>query len=617
MLKDVKYSSITLVRFRRTLSARPPSRRPSLQSFPSHLAEHELNILVCYLIMDADKKPIAKTSIAAPTLIQQLATVLPKSVSFKIYHLSTPPTKTSALYFPPPGTRPDRTYCESHFLAASIYTPAKDNASETAEVLVYAVEILIYSTAYDTTFFVSKADSTGYLHLLGLAKGTPSPIRDITATFLRHLVEQHQRQNIRSVISLFARAQDQYLFPGSVEYSGKHVLDDRGLVRWWYRVLDPLIEHSSITVPTELSQWDSIKGYLTVPGLDSHETRSYIPRRTGSNPSWSIGHPLKDISRHSDTVPPRCLVPHYPDDPKARFLDELDDEIAKSRNTNGQWKSVRTIDQFWDMMAFRQECSAGRLVGFIWIVFTPKVQHQPTESVLGYSQSTFPSNDSQTWDTSSSQPTIPELSSMPVTPATSFNASSQINMASSPFKKDTDDAPPASQQSTLSSKPRTPIKKKKKLTGPIIPRQPRIKTENKNYLLERPEISPYYIWRPEGRGQIIVDESGYKRVTELLLRLDFAYLELAASSSNRWINEVRSGALGSMSEAWGQTVIGTKNVELRSQAAVPGVNTLTVGLVRKKRKGPPGEATEPAAAAASNSPVNVLSAGLIRKKAKS
>ncbi|PMD37563.1 hypothetical protein L207DRAFT_514786 [Hyaloscypha variabilis F] len=568
--------------------------------------------------MAAHEKPGAKAAIVSPTLIQQLATVLPKSVTFKIYHLSTPPTKTSALYFPPPGTRPDRTYCETHFLTASIRTSSKDNASDTVEVLVFAVEILIYSTAYDSTFFVSKADSTGYLNLLGFAKGTPSPIRDITATFLWHLVKQHQRKNIRSVISLFARAQDQYLFPGSVEYEGKHVLPDRGLVRWWCQVLDPLLDQSDAGGPGEPSQWESINGYLIVPGLDSHETMSFIPRRTGPNQSWRIGHPLKEISRHSDDVPPRCLIPHYPDDPKARFLDELDDDITKSRNANGQWKSVRSIDQFWDMMAFRQECSAGKLVGFIWIVFTPRTQLQPTESVLGYSQSTLLSHESQTWDSNSSQPTIPECSSLPITPATSFNASSQINSTSSPFKIYMEDAPPASQQSTKSSKSRTPVKKRKKLTGPIIPRQPRIKTENKNYLLDRPESSPYYVWRPEGRGQVIVDESDYKRVTELLLRLDFANLELASSSSSRWINEVRSGARGSMSEAWGQSVTGTKAVAIRSAAAATGVNTLPMGLVKKKRKGGPGEATDTAPSVPLDTApkVNVLSAGVIRKKAK-
>jgi regulator of Ty1 transposition protein 109 len=567
--------------------------------------------------MAAHERPIIKTSIASPTLLQKLATVLPKGVSFKIYHLSSPPTKTSAIYSAPPGTRPDRTYCTSHFLTASISIPDKDNATETVEVLVYAVEILIYSTAYNTTFFVSKADSTGFLHLLGLAKGTPSPIRNISATFLQYLIETHQRENIRSVISLFARAQDQYLFPGSVEYSGKHVLDDRRLIRWWCKVLDPLIEHPRSSVETGPFQHDSVKGYLIIPGLDSHETRGYVPRKAATNQSWTMGHPLLEISRHPVDVAPRCLIPHFPDDPKARFLDELDEEISKGRSDlDGRWKSVRSIDQFWDMMAFRQECSAGRLVGFIWIVFNPKSQHQRSESVLGDSRSTAVTLDSQkTLDFGSSQ-VVFEPPSILSTPSTSFTTSSQVQQWSSPLKKELDDSFSESfmdsQQSNRSIKS---LKLKKKLTGPIIPRQPRIKTKRKNYLLDQPESSPYYSWRPEGRGQIIVDEKGYDSINELLLRLDFATLELATSSSRRWINESRSAAWGTMSDAWGQIVTGTKAVEVRTAASVAGVATLNMGLVRKKRKGgveelKPAAAPEPVAATPM---VNVLTA---RKKAK-
>ncbi|CZR56487.1 related to RTT109-regulator of Ty1 transposition [Phialocephala subalpina] len=544
--------------------------------------------------MAAHERPIIITSIGTTTLLQQFATVLPFGASFKIYHLSTPPTRTSAIYSAPPGARPDRTYCESHFLAVSINT--KDDG-ESKEVLAFAIEILIYSTAYDTTFFVSKADSTGYLHHLGLPKGTPSPIREISGAFLRHLAKTHQRTNIRSVVSLFARAQDQYLFPGSVEYSGKHVLDDRGLVRWWCRVLDPLIEDPK-ALPE--SQWDAIKGYLIVPGHDNHETMSFIPRGSTTN-RWTGGHPLESISRHADDVPPRCLIPHYPDDPKARFLDELDEEITKGRhNDSGQWKSVKSIDQFWDMMAYRQECSAGRLVGFIWIVFSPKHQYEPSASILGDSQTTM-LTESQTTDIGSSQPGI--FSS----PNTSFNASSQIQPTSSPLKRELEE----SFESQRSSKPRT--LKKKKLAGRIIPRQPRIKTENKNYLLDRPEGTAYYTWPAEGRGQVTVDESDYKRVTELLLRLDFANLELATSSSNRWVNEVRSGAWGEMRDAWGQVVTGTKPVPVLTEKAGSSVNTLNVGLVRKKRKGDDLETKSESPLAPQ---INVLSAGMVRKKAK-
>lgn len=542
--------------------------------------------------MAAHERLTAKASIESPKLLQKLATVLPKDANFRIYHLSTPPTRTSAIYSAPPGSRPDRTYCESHFLAVSIAVAAENPATEAKEVLVFAVEILIYSTAYDTTFFVSKADSTGYLHLLGLPKGTPSPIRDISATFLQHLVETHQRPNLRSVISLFARAQDQYLFPGSIENNGKHVLDDRGLVRWWCRVLDPLIEES------KSSGWESVKGYLVVPGLETYETSSYIPKRSNPNNSWTMGHPLMELSRHPDEVPPRCLIPHFPDDPKSRYLDELDEEISRGRdNSTGQWKSVKTIDQFWEMMAFRQECSAGRMVGFIWIVFTPLIQTQ-LEAALDESQNT-----TQISDKGSSQPIPPML--FPATPTTSFNSSQPI---SSSLKKDD---PTPSQQSV---RPRSrSMSKKKKLSGPIIPRQPRIKTENKNYLLERPESTAYYLWCPEGRGQIIVDESDYKRVTELLLRLDFANLDLATSSSTRWINEVRSGAWGSMRDAWGEAVTGVKAVEVRTQASATGVQTLNLGLVRKKRK---PEAEEVKSMPDPTPQVNILTTGMIRKKPK-
>ena len=555
---------------------------------------HELLSLVLALIMAAHER------LAKPSGISQLlAAVLPKDVDFRIYHLSTPPTRTSSLYSAPPGARPDRTYCESHFLSASIQVPSKDDNETKTEVFVFAIEVLIYSTAFNTTLFVSKADSTGYLHLLNLPKGASSPLREISGAFLQYLVEQRQRRNIQSVVSLFARAQDQYLFPGSVEYSGKHVLDDRGLVRWWCRVLNPLIEVTKTSARSE-SQWDGVKGYLTVPGLDVHETMAYIPRASKS--LWTMGHPLKQISRHADDVPPRCLIPHFPDDPKARFLDELDDEVTEGRNgTSGQWKSVRSIDQFWDMMAFRQECSAGRLVGFIWIVFTPTAQLP------------LPHAESVTGDSQSTTVTLDSLANSSFGPDTQFTApSSQPIPTSSPSKRSkvTD-----SQQSARSSQP----PKQKKLTGPIIPRQPRVKTENKNYAFEIPESTAYYVWPAEGRGQVIVDESDYKRITELLLRLDFANLDLASSSSARWISEVRSGTWGAMSHAWGQSVTGAKAAEASNMAEASDVTTLNVGLVKKKRKAGAEEKKEEAATGTVNGSapqVNVLAAGMVRKKAK-
>lgn len=270
-------------------------------------------------------------------LKETLQSVLPKDIHFKFYHISTPPEKSEPLTSPPSGHSAQKTYRECHFLAITIQ-------SEEGEVLAFAIEVFIYSTNTTSTFFVSKADSTGYLALASCPGGT-SPIKDVSTTFLSHLVKTHSREGVKHVVSLFARAQDQYLFPGSIDNAAKHVLDDRGLVRWWSKVLDPIVKSELFS--------STIEAYLLVPGLDKYETMALLPK---DKSKWSIGHPLESI--FGQNLSPRCIIPRFPDDPKARYLSELDDEIQHP--TNDIWKSIKTMAQFWDMMAFRQECSAGR-----------------------------------------------------------------------------------------------------------------------------------------------------------------------------------------------------------------------------------------------------------------
>ncbi|KAM0421545.1 hypothetical protein ACHAPT_010719 [Fusarium lateritium] len=526
-------------------------------------------------------------------LQSRLASVLPSGFEFSIYHISTPPTKTDPLYSPPPNERPERTYCENHFLAVSIDTPIQASEPNDAskaidepkkQVLVLGVEVFIYTTARSTTLFVSKADSTGYLNLLELPKGTSSPIREICAAFVGFLVEKRRRKDIQFVINLFARAQDQYLFPGSVDYSGKHVLDDRGLIKWWCRVLDPLLWTKT---------WQSAEGYVVVPGLETYETRALTPRSADSR--WEFTHPLERISHYShefDWVPPRCLIPHFPDDPKSRFWDELEEEAASSQamKTTGSWKSVKTLDMFWEMMAYRQECSSGRMTGFIWLVFGDKEEAQPPKSNES-SQSTLPAPETP------KKQRIAQITSN-TTPRKLF-----------PSKKDALDK--------AKSKKKKP--KRKILKGPIIARQPRIKTKNRNYLLDRPATTAYYSWTPEGRGKRIVDENDYKRIVELLLHLDFATLNKAVGSTRRWVSEVGMGA------NWDVIVKGTRKPSEVEAGSGKEVNNLS-GLVKRKRTDSTIDESQSkvnvlAAGLVKKKPkeeagVNVLSAGLVRKKAK-
>ncbi|KAF2096110.1 DUF1714-domain-containing protein [Rhizodiscina lignyota] len=523
-------------------------------------------------------------SCASAPLGDLLAASLPRGFKFTFYNCSTPPTRCAAIYAAPPNGKPERTYCESHFLNVSLRPP---NSSD--ELLFLAIEILIYTTKHITTLFVSKADSTGYLSLLRLPKSHASPLRSITTTFISYLIRHRQRPGKKLVLSLFARAQDQYLFPGSVENPSKHVSTDRELVRWWCRVVDPILQEygaeDKLSSQGEDKKETTAQGYLIVPGEDS--SASFLPPSVRSNPSlrkrWTQGHPLRDICSHPQ-APPRCLVPRFPDDPKSRFLDELDSELRDATNNNlhespskrgnGMWRSIRSLEQFWEMMTFRQECSSGRLVGFLWVVFTP-----PDEGLHGDENGL---GESQTSSTSHI---------------------SEFDRSSSPT--------PGNQSSP---KPRRKPRERRKLSGPVIPRLPRIKkaASELSTISNTPSKTPYYSWPVSSRGTIILEAKEYNRAMELLHKLDFANLEIASASTAKWIEEV--GILGGVpdSKNWGFEVTGQKEATV-PQESIQNGNAM---MLKPKRKADALEKRPDPVSHAANDGTNVLGAGLVRKKAK-
>ena len=487
--------------------------------------------------------------IDSESLHDRLADQLPGNYQFTFHHVSTPPTKCDPLFAPPPGRKPERTFCESHFLTASVKPTTAENS-----VFIFAVELLVYTTRRLTTIFVSKADSTGLLSSLELPQTTQaSPIRTIASTFIQWLAENRQRPNARLVVSLFARAQNQYLFPGSVENSGKHVLDDRQLIRWWCRTLDPVLRTSiqstrqARSEPTEQSDTDA-QAYVVVPGFDKNETTGFFPPSWRTDPQdskkWKHGHPLYDLAVTMN-APPRCLVPRFPDDPKSRYLDELDEEIpdaslsqtlaSPSKRGSGQWKTIKTLEQFWETMAFRQECSSGRMVGFIWVVFTPAdvdISQQEEESQTA-SRGATPS------------------------PTASFTELPSIS-------------------EVLSGPDRSLDKRKRrsKLTGPIVPRKPKIKTSSSNLsVTSQGEESPFWKWPESSRGQVVLDQGAYTRVHDLLLRLDFEKAAAAANSTTKWIHEVAVTA-GSPKD-WGETVVGRRAAIVQQVAAKSNASNVT------------------------------------------
>ena len=530
----------------------------------------------------------------AGLLQERLAEDLPEGCRFIIHHLSSPPSRVPAIFARLPGQYEDVTYCEIQFLSVSI-------EHRNRPVQVFAIEVLIYTTEHLTTLFVSKADSTGYLYLLKLSEGTPSPLRIVCTTFLRFLIENRVRLDRKLVLSLFARAQNQYLFPGSIENSHKHVLDDRGLIKWWCKVVDPLLEEQNAPLLENTKKAHGF-GFLRVPGCDKYESRGFLPqsehRRHAHELRWIIGDPLRDLGQ-SSALPERCLIPRFPDDPKARFLLELDDELPEFETDKeppvgadgeplpphegaGHWMSVKSLDHFWEMMSFRQECAAGRLVGFMWAVFTPdKLRSAPATSET-VEREAIPTSlptpqDSQSRETDESYViSMPLLSALP--PASSSSQSPQ----------------------KLSQAPPTP--------SPA-------EVQEKRKLIDQPEQTKDYFWPPSSRGDAILTPKDYKRVGGLLLSGDYANEEIAMDSTEKLINDIveRTGSSGGQ----GRVVVG-KN-KMRAAAPTPFVNgpmptMLTSGLVKKKKKRPAEDVADDVKP--NESGAHIIPEDAIRKKAK-
>ncbi|KAF2403116.1 hypothetical protein EJ06DRAFT_520057 [Trichodelitschia bisporula] len=433
----------------------------------------------------------------SPSLAAALTRELPAGTRLRAYHLSSPPTRCDPLFSPPPGQRGEKTYLESHFLGVTTTSsttttpPSPTSPPATSETFILALEVQIYTTTHLTTIFISKADSTGYAppH----PRGASSPLRGIARAFIAHLVRHRRRPHVPLVVSLFARASEQYLFPGSVRNAGKHVSDDRQLIRWWCRVLDPLVASPPTTTTPNFANGSAsavngsitpaVTAYLLIPGIDS--ISPFLP--PSSRGRWVAGHPLLTLNA-TPPAPPRCLIPHFPDDPKARFLDELDAELrgsdrgvgdSPSKKGSGAWRSVRSLDQFWDAMACRQECAAGRVVGFLWVVFG--VEGEGREGM--------------------SSPDAAAARRAPRTPRREV---------------------------------KTKRKRKGVLAGPITPRTPRIKMSDEDAVARRPARSKYYYWPETGRGEIVLVAEKYRKATERLLTGDYGTREQAVIATGQW-----------------------------------------------------------------------------------
>lgn len=352
---------------------------------------------------------------------------LPDSRTFHLYTLVSEPIRDQDVFLYS-SQRPKAQIRQLIILLAQ-HPPERPEE----RVFVCALEAFIYTipSTGSSIIYVSKVDSTGQG-----AGIRPNPTRALVVSFLQYFTAPATRPAPHVWVHVFARAQNQYLFPNSIDYPGKRVLRDINLCKWWKESLEQVAQQTD-------PAW--VKLYYLLPGYSSLEAlgmlRQYTTNTATAYP-WTYSHPYKQ-----NYAPFPCggapgedgntsiaqLIPSLPDDPKARFLDEIastpsespdsrpalptDPRPAKRIRTNapaptkapvdaggsltplrtservspgvqesggginrkgkvgsvtpGAQRALATVsaDEFFERMGFRQECSQGAVTGFFTAIF--------------------------------------------------------------------------------------------------------------------------------------------------------------------------------------------------------------------------------------------------------
>ncbi|PVG01295.1 hypothetical protein CPB86DRAFT_781873 [Serendipita vermifera] len=384
----------------------------------------------------------------SPTLLDYLLerlSALPGSRTFTASTVISQPRKSPASLFPyAPNIEQTQLYIQDVIILVAEDVPVNaetapsDDTTAKAEtndapvaqsitpsnkpVYVSGLEAVIYifPVTQSIIVYISKVDSTGQ-------GKKPSPTRTMVLSFLDYISKywfgMYSPVNNASEgkdkgsappssawtiwIQLFARSQNQYLFPASIEHKGKRVLSDIGLVKWWKAVFDDAT--ASVMGLANKSQRRQSLAWVTIPGLLPAETAHTlrVPLVPTNTSPWIIGNPYSTSTIGFPMgVRPPCsisqLIPYFPDDPKARLLDEiantttksaavlssppkkrrkLDTENKQSVESSDKMEEevteqekpaekeidyVRTVsaEEFWERMDGRQECRLGTVAFF-------------------------------------------------------------------------------------------------------------------------------------------------------------------------------------------------------------------------------------------------------------
>ncbi|KDQ62578.1 hypothetical protein JAAARDRAFT_171058 [Jaapia argillacea MUCL 33604] len=339
------------------------------------------------------------------TLLSSLKT-LPGTREFHVHVIVSSPRRDNSLY-PYAHPRP-RVYLQDILVLLSEQVSPDSPRNFVSAIEAYLYHIPATSCA---VLNITKLDSTGQAI-------APSP----TPTLIQSFITFYGDRTTRPVaanhiwIHVFARAQNQYLFPNSSEYPGKRPLGDIQLCAWWKRVLTRVASE----VESRAKNDTLIRLFHILPGYGETEAMHALQRaasssaatpHSSSNCSWTYGHPYSQSE-----IPLPCsnsgsdewrgnlgnFVPSFDDDPKSRFMDEIAyiteaDGVRSpqkkrpklSSNRSGDLESTNSVNrdddsrnkrdkgdrprgeldrvtpgEFWERMSFRQECVSGAVTAF-------------------------------------------------------------------------------------------------------------------------------------------------------------------------------------------------------------------------------------------------------------
>ncbi|KAI8846672.1 histone acetylation protein-domain-containing protein [Chytridium lagenaria] len=220
-------------------------------------------------------------------------------------------------------------------------TPIIQNAHETSElgrlfilsqltddakeVFIYSMLVSEITAHYNSSekhpkklIYVEKIDSTGF----GSRPHHGSYARALVDGYLEYCLSAFQ--NYAITVSIFARAQPQYLFHDSSKNVEKHQLGDRKLIIWWMKAMNNVNGHSTY--------------FWYIPG-EELRTSSPILLAIPDRKEWTWGLPYNDSDIAND------VIPKLVDDVKTKGLGLSNDST--------------TVKDFKELLSATGECGTG------------------------------------------------------------------------------------------------------------------------------------------------------------------------------------------------------------------------------------------------------------------